>query len=170
MHRLWYFLLLFLSVVIQQLFFAPLGSFLWGEPLLPIVVLVILSTATGSITAESMGFFVGLLWNFTEMDTGLPQGMYSLLLTLIAFVLGRLLHDRFKAPKTLLLAICTALSVLSWSLASIALKLIVLDLYLPDLLEFIQVVLNTIYSVLLCFLINPLLRKFLVRWEWNGSF
>lgn len=169
MHRLWYFLLLFLSVVVQQLFLAPLESFLWGEPLLPVAVLVILATATGSITAESMGFFVGLLWNFAEIDTGLPQGMYSLLLTLIAFVLGRLLHDRFQPPKTALLAICTALSVLFWGLGSIALKLIVLNLYLPDLFEFIQVLLGSIYSALLCFLINPLLRKFLTRWEWNGS-
>ena len=169
MYRLWYFVVLFLSIVVQQLFLVPLGSFLWGEPLLPIIILVILATATGSVMAESMGFFTGLIWSFAEMDNGLPQGMYALLLTLIAFAMGRLFHDRFKAPKTLLMVICTALSALLWGLGSIALKLILVNLYLPDLLEFIQILLSMVYSALLCLFINPLLRRVIIRWEWNGS-
>ncbi|WGK69232.1 hypothetical protein P0082_12265 [Candidatus Haliotispira prima] len=169
MHRLWYFLILFVSVILQQLFLVPLGKFLWGEPLLPIIVLVILATAMGSVMAEGFGFFVGFIWGFVKIDTGLPQGIYPLLLTIIAFTLGRLLYDRFRAPGTLLLVICTAIVVPLWGLGNIALKVVFVSAYLPSLLEFIHVFLSAVYSALLCFLVTPLLRRLLSRWEWNGS-
>ena len=169
MHRLWYFLILFSSVILQQLFMVPLGSYLIGEALLPIITLLILATATGSVLAEGLGFFVGIVWGLTEIDTGLPQGVYPMLLCSIAFVMGRLFYDRFKAPSTLLLVICTAIATLLWGLGSVALKLVFVNAYLPSLLEFLQIFLSAIYSSLLCFLMNPLLRKLLSRWEWHGS-
>ncbi len=169
MYRLWYFLLMLGSVILQQLFLVPLGSFLLAEPLLPIIFLVILAAATGSVLAEGLGFFAGLTWGFVKIDTGLPQGIYPLLLTIIAFITGRLLYDRFKAPGTLLMVLCCAVAVLLWGLGNIALKLLFVNAYLPGLPDFGRILLSTVYSALLCLLINPLLRRLLSRWEWNGS-
>ena len=168
MHVVCYFLILFASIVVQQVFFVPLASYILAEPLFPIIMLIILATATGSVLAESFGFYVGLLWSFAKIDTGIPQGVYPFLLTVICFILGRFLYDRFKAPKTLLLVICTAVAVPFWGLGSIALKVLFVNAYLPSLMEFVQVFLSAIYSSLLCMVVNPLMRKLLVRWEWNG--
>ena len=169
MHRIWYFLILFFSIIFQQLLFVPLGMYLWAEPLLPIVVLIIITTATGSVLAEGLGFFTGIVWGFTKIDTGTPPGVYPLLLTIIAFLLGRFLYDRFKSPSTLLMVICTIVAVLFWGLGGMALKLIFVNTYIPNIVEFAYILLSMVYSSVLCLIINPLMRKFLHRWEWNGS-
>ena len=169
MYRASYFLILFASIIFQQLFLVPLGSYLLAEPLLPMIMLIILASAVGSLLAEGLGFFVGFVWGFTQIDTGLPQGIYPFLLTIIAFVLGRLLHDRFKAPSTTLLVICTVIAVPFWGLGGMVLKLIFVNSYLPSLMEFVQIFLSAVYSAMLCFVISPLMCKFLSRREWNGS-
>ncbi|MEM9423813.1 MAG: hypothetical protein AAF975_03365 [Spirochaetota bacterium] len=169
MYRLWYFFILFACVILQQLLFVPLSGYLFAEPLLPLIVLVILASATGSVLAEGLGFFTGFVWGFTQIDTGLPQGVFPLLLTIVAFVPGRLLFDRFKAPGTLLLAVAIAVAGLFWGLGIIALKLVFVNAYLPSVMEFVEILLGTLYSVLFCLGLSPLLCKFLSRWEWDGS-